>query len=125
MARVWTNHPHSARPERTDRLLPKFGRSVRLFIVKTYPTEEDFRREFKDRLRRIRDKMPGKPSQAKMAALLGIETSTYAKYEQQSAPDNNFPMYLLPRLCDISGHDPWYVLTEEAPAQSPGRRKAS
>lgn len=60
-----------------------------------------------------------------MATLLGVETSRYTKWEQLGAPNNNFPMYLLPRLCEVSGHDPWYVLTEQAPVQSPGKRKAS
>lgn len=93
-----------------------------------HQTESEFQREFKDRLKRWRKAMRkpnGKAwSQADMAEALGVMTNTYAKWEQQSSSDRNFPLYLLPRLCEITGHDPWTALTEQAKSSSPGRRKA-
>ena len=104
--------------------------------MNTYADQAEFKAEFKDRLKRMREALPspsGKRhmSQQEMAIAIGVEggddeqrRNTYAKWEQHSSP-NNFPAYLIPRLCEVTGHDPWYILTEQAPAKRPKHRRVS
>ena len=103
--------------------------------MNTYLNADRFKEEFKDRLKRMREALPS-PSghnpgmtQAEMATALGVpgedaeqRKNTYAKWEQHSSP-NNFPAYLLSSLCEVTGHDPWYILTEQAPAKRPKHRQ--
>lgn len=68
--------------------------------------------EFKSDLA-LRLKMARKAAgytQKQFAKALGIdEPDTYAKYENRS----QLPMHLLSRVCQLTGHDPWYFLTGE------------
>ena len=103
--------------------------------MNTYLDADDYKAAFKDRLKRMREALPSpsghKPgmTQLEMAIAIGVEAetqvqrrNTYAKWEQDTSP-NNFPAYLLPALCEVTGHDPWYILTEQAPAKRPKHRQ--
>lgn len=63
-------------------------------------------------------------TQGELAEELGVLENTYAKWEQDKATDNNFPLYLVPVYCEITGLDPWQFLTGQAPASAPSKRKA-
>ena len=99
-----------------------------MFAVKGYLSEQQFKADFKARLKRMRKAID--LSQSEMATALGLEgdpetrRNTYAKWEQLSSK-NNFPAYLLPRLAEITGHDMWFILTEQSATYRPKRRKIS
>ena len=63
-------------------------------------------------------------TQGDMAEELGVLENTYAKWEQENATDNNFPLYLVPLYCEVTGLDPWQFLTGQAPASAPAKRKS-
>ena len=65
----------------------------------------DYKRLFCERVRNARKSM--NLDQAEMATMLGIKPDTYGKYEKRSL----LPHHLIPRWCEITGHDPWYLLT--------------
>ncbi len=100
----------------------------------TEMTEEEFQQfkvDFREFMRlqiiELRTNMPtpdgSEYSRKKMAEELGIKENTYAGYETEGKPRNNFPMALLSRFCEITGYDPWTVLTKQGAALAPGKRK--
>ena len=87
----------------------------------------EFRKALRPRIVEIRKNIPtpngDEYSVRKMADALGIKENTYRGYESEKKPRNNLPMSLLQRFCEISGHDPWTVLTGQGAAFSPSKRK--
>ena len=136
MGEVWTIRPLKSIPRRTKRPVTAPRLFARIRSVNIYLDEVEFKAAFKNRLKRMREALPSpsRPSymtQLEMAKALGVEgdddlqiKNTYSKWEQNTSP-NNFPMHLLPKLCEVTGHDPWYVLTEQAPAKRPKHRQTS
>lgn len=128
MGRVWTLRPIVSTGRGPIRPVTTKRRSAKMFAVKGHPSEQRFKAEFKARLKRMRKAIA--MSQSEMAAALGLEgdpetrRNTYAKWEQLSSK-NNFPAYLLPRLAEITGHDLWFILTEQSETYRPKRRKIS
>jgi DNA-binding XRE family transcriptional regulator len=55
--------------------------------------------------------------QAGMAKALGIEAEAYAKYEQRTM----LPHHLIAPFCELTGHDPWFLITGKGPAHKPSR----
>lgn len=74
-----------------------------------------YKREFQTRLAGMRKAIG--MSQAEFAAALGLEAPTYAKYESRSLP----PMHLLPKICELTGHGAWYLLTGQPDSRGPRR----
>ena len=54
--------------------------------------------------------------QERMAAALLIDRGTYKQYENRSV----MPHDLIPEFCRRTDHHPWYILTGESSARSPG-----
>ena len=101
----------------------------------TAMTEDEFKQfktEFREFMRLqiidIRNKMPtpdGKEfSQQQMADALGITKDAYRQYESEGKTRNSFPFALLSRFCEVTGHDPWTVLTEQGAGLAPGKRQS-
>lgn len=128
MGRVWTLRPVLSTSDRTERPVTARARSARIWLVKDFPSEQEFRTAFKERLVRMRNALG--LSQQEMANALLLEgdpetrRNTYSKWEQQKS-NRNFPSYLLPRLANVTGHDLWYILTEQSSTNSPKRKRAS
>lgn len=55
-------------------------------------------------------------TQEQMAAALGIKRDRYSKYE---VGRSMLPHHLIPRFCELTKHDPWYILTGQSAAMSP------
>lgn len=54
--------------------------------------------------------------QEAFAKALRVKRDAYSKYEFRSM----LPMYLLPRLIEITGFDAWFVLTGQPATKAPG-----
>ncbi len=126
MDELWTLRPEKSSHGTTLRPVLKWRRFGTICPMKKHLNKADFQREFKERLKTLREKKYHKDgsqwTQPDMAEALGASEAAYPKWEQVNA-DKNFPMYLLPRLCEILERDPWDLFTGESPAQSPGKRK--
>ena len=68
-------------------------------------TRERYQKQLCQRVAKARDRL--EKSQREMAGLLGVETNTYAKWENRSP----MPHYHLVRFCGITGSDPGQMLT--------------
>jgi len=134
---VWTIRPLESNHHWTQRPVTRLRVFARIHSVNTYLDADGYKVAFKDRLVRMRNATPSpsghKPgmTQLEMATAIGVPTedavqrkNTYARWEQDTSP-NNFPAYLLPSLCEVTGHDPWYVLTEQAPTKRPKHRRTA
>ena len=67
----------------------------------------DFKKRFCERLKAIR--LSSGKTQQEMAVLLGVKLNAYSKYEYRTL----LPQYLIMRLVEITGHNPWFILTGE------------
>ena len=72
-----------------------------------------YRKAFCQRLKAARE--AAGYTQITFAKELGLERDTYAKYESRSL----LPHHLIPRVCQLTGHDAWYMLTGQSPTQAP------
>ena len=127
MDELWTIRPVKSSAGWTMRPVLKWRRFGTIRPMNTHLDKDQFRVALKRRLKNIRENMPddaqGKWTQKRMAAALGVKSNTYSKWEQPNS-DKNFPLYLLPAFCEITGFDPWTILTDQSPAFSPEKRKA-
>lgn len=76
-----------------------------------------YRKAFRRRLKQIRQ--DAGYTQAEFARALDVPEKTYAKYESRSL----LPTYLIPRICELTGHHAWFVLTGQSPESQPVRPK--
>jgi len=74
-------------------------------MKKRKKSPKKYKNEFCLRLRVIRESCGY--TQEEFAKLLGISRDTYSKYEYRSL----LPHHLIPVVCELSGHDPWFLLT--------------
>lgn len=86
---------------------------------KRYSVEPSYREAFIRRLRVIRE--AADYTQEEFAAKLGISQGRYKQYETRSLP----PLHLVPEICRITGHDPWFVLTGQPEGQAPHRQDSA
>jgi len=69
-------------------------------------------------LRRTREMRDGAGfTQETMAKALHITKDAYAKYERRTL----MPHHLIARFCELTGHDPWFLITGKGPAHKPSR----
>lgn len=76
-------------------------------------TPAQYKKAFCTRLKSIREATG--LNQDDFAKQLGIKRDTYAKYESRSL----LPHHLIPRVCEITGHDCWFVLTGQPGSKAP------
>ncbi|KKK47318.1 hypothetical protein LCGC14_3156420 [marine sediment metagenome] len=128
MDELWTIRPVKSSAGWTMRPVLKWRRFGTIRPMRQHLSKADFQLEFKKRLKDLRERKFHKDGskwiQDDMAEALNASKIAYPKWEQPNS-DKNFPMYLLPALCEILERDPWDILTGESPAQSPGKRKSS
>ncbi len=72
-----------------------------------------FQAAFRARLKQIREDAGF--SQPGFAKSIGVSPGTYSKYESRSM----LPLYLLPTVCEVTGHDAWFVLTGQPASAAP------
>lgn len=77
-----------------------------------------FKRGFLERTRMIRDSADY--TQVSMATALGVDRETYKQYETRTP----LPHDLIPRFLELTGHDPWFLLTGRPQREAP-KGKAS
>lgn len=61
----------------------------------------------------------GTAGRARFARKLGVDPERYRKWED-SSPNRNIPLHLIPEVCRLTGHHPWYILTGQSGTMSPG-----
>jgi DNA-binding XRE family transcriptional regulator len=83
--------------------------------VAKHLTPSEYQRQFMERLKMIRVTSGYEPKE--FAEALGIKTNTYLTYERRSL----LPHHLIPKVCEITGHHPWHVLTGQPAWKSPGQ----
>lgn len=84
-------------------------------------TPKEYRDDFLGRVKAARKAMTdpdtGKRlSQAKMAAILGLEQDHYKQFESRSM----MPLHLLVKFCKHTDQHPWFMLTGQSASSSPG-----
>ncbi len=83
---------------------------------KAIPVEQTkYETDFRDRLTRMRNTTG--MNQEDFAKALGIKRDAYSKYESRAG--SVLPMYLIPRLIQITGFESWYVLTGQPGSKAP------
>ncbi len=129
MDELWTLRPDKNTTRRTVRPVLLWKRSGTICPMAKNMSKSKIRLNIKNTVKDTREhlfKINGDCwTQADMAKELGVLENTYAKWEQPKQIHNNFPLYLVPLWCEITGLDPWSFLTRQPPASAPAKRKAS
>jgi hypothetical protein len=93
---------------------------LRVVKARRDSTPKEYRERFLARVKAAREALQDsegkKLSQAKMAALLGLEQDHYKQFETRSM----MPLHLLVEFCRHTDQHPWYMLTGQSASSSPG-----
>jgi len=84
-------------------------------------TDKKFQIEFAIRLRQAR-LSAGYKRIPEFARALGVEQNSYRRYELTDPKETRiFPLGLLPRVVELTGHGSWYLLTGQPDRKEPSK----
>ncbi len=79
----------------------------------TMKSQQKFRSAMCKRVRQAREDL--NLNRKEFAKLIGCEEASLQKYETRSP----LPHHLIPKFCEVTGFDPWYLLTGQATFKKP------